>query len=116
SVRYDTDPDLVIETLLRITKAHPAVLSDPAPAALFLRLTDGALTFELRAYVAQLRERLETTSDLHRAILKKFRELGIKIAFPQMDLHIRDVPGQRAPMLARIADELGGPREASGST
>src|SRR5690606_24305158 len=64
--RYDTDPVLVIETLLRIAKAHPAVLEDPAPAALFLRLGDGAMHFELRAYGPQLRERLEMTSDLHR--------------------------------------------------
>ncbi|HEX6992542.1 MAG TPA: mechanosensitive ion channel domain-containing protein [Gammaproteobacteria bacterium] len=118
AVRYDTDPDLVIETLLRIAKAHPAVLEDPAPAALFLRLGDGAMHFELRAYVSQLRERLETTSDLHRTIIKKFRELGIQIAFPQMDLHIRDVPPRRTGMLARLAGagDTSVPREASGST
>ena len=31
-------------------------------------------------------------SELHRAIVKLFRERGIEIAFPQMDLHVRDVP------------------------
>jgi potassium-dependent mechanosensitive channel len=115
SVSYDSDADLVIETLLRIAKAHPSVLEDPAPAALFLRMGDAALQFELRVYVAQLRERMETTSDLHRAIIKKFRELGIKIAFPQMDLHIRDVPPRGSSRLARLAaDALGGEQRLEG--
>jgi len=31
-------------------------------------------------------------SDLRFAILKKFREHGVEIAFPQMDVHLKDVP------------------------
>jgi potassium-dependent mechanosensitive channel len=106
-VSYDADPDLVIESLIRLAKAHPAVLEEPPPAALFLKFGDSALQFELRAYVAQLRDRLTTTSDLHRAIIKEFRELGIEIAFPQMDLHIRDVPPRRGATLARGPGEIG---------
>ena len=112
AVRYDTDPDVVIETLLEVAHAHPTVREDPAPAALFLRLGDGAMHFELRAYVSQLRERLETTSDLHRAIIKIFRERGIQIAFPQMDLHVCDVPPRRPSRLARLAGDIGIAREA----
>ena len=102
-VRYDADPELVIDTLKSIARAHPAVLDDPEPTALFLKLGDSSLQFELRAYVGQLRDRLQTTSDLHREIVRAFRALGIPIAFPQMDLHIRDVPPRRGGMLARAA-------------
>src|SRR5690606_20240356 len=106
-VRYDADPELVIDTLTSIARAHPAVLEDPEPTALFLKLGDSALQFELRAYVGQLRERLQTTSDLHREIVRAFRALGIPIAFPQMDLHIRDVPPRRGERLSRAAGLVG---------
>jgi len=96
-VSYSADVDLVIATLLEIADQHPVVLKDPPPAALFLKFGDSALNFELRVYVDQLRERMETTSELHRSIITLFRERGIEIAFPQMDLHIRDVSGAGAP-------------------
>lgn len=89
-VSYEADVDLVLATLEEIAKKHPLVLGEPAPQALFLAFGDSALKFELRVYVAQLRDRLDTTSQLHRTIVKVFRERGIGIALPQMDLHVRD--------------------------
>jgi potassium efflux system protein len=106
-VSYDADPDLVIETLTRLAKAHPSVLAEPPPVALFVLFGDSALNFELRVYVSQLRERLPTASDLHRQIIKAFRELGIEIAFPQMDLHIRHVPPRRGGQLLRYPADAG---------
>ena len=55
-------------------------------------MADNALKFELRVYVSQMKERLLTKSELLVAIIKNFREAGIEIAYPQMDLHIRDLP------------------------
>lgn len=107
AVRYDADPELVIDTLTSVARAHPVVLPEPAPTALFLKLGESTLHFELRAYVAQLRDRLQTTSDLHREIVKAFRALDIPIAFPQMDLHIRDVPPRRGGMLGRAVGSAG---------
>lgn len=110
-VTHDADPELVIETLIRVASEHPAVLEEPEPAALFLQLGDSALHFELRVYVEHLSERLETTSDLHRGIVKAFREIGISIPYPQMDLHIRDVPSRRGRMLSRSAGQAEPPPE-----
>ncbi|MCB1669719.1 MAG: mechanosensitive ion channel [Gammaproteobacteria bacterium] len=90
-VSYDSDVDLVIKTLQEIADENQLVLSDPPPNVWFLMFGDSTLNFELRVYVSQLRERLETTSQIHRTIIKRFRELGIEIAFPQMDLHVRDM-------------------------
>jgi potassium-dependent mechanosensitive channel len=58
---------------------------------LFLKFGDSALGFELRVYVNQMKDRLVTISELHQTIIKEFRRKGIEIAYPQMDLHIRDV-------------------------
>ncbi|MGY6552963.1 MAG: mechanosensitive ion channel domain-containing protein [Wenzhouxiangella sp.] len=90
-VSYDADVDQVRSALLAVAREHPEVLTDPEPKAYFLQFGDSALTFELRVYVNQLRDRIPTTSELHTAIIKRFRQEGIEIAFPQMDLHIRDM-------------------------
>lgn len=90
-VSYSADVDLVRETLLKIASENPQVLKEPAPSVFFIHFGDSALNFELRVYVSQLRERLLTTSELHTSIIKRFRALNIEIAYPQMDLHVRDI-------------------------
>lgn len=89
-VSYSADPDRVMQALSEVAAEHPQVLSEPAPQVLFMRFGDSALDFELRAYVAVMRDRLVTISDLHRAIVRRFRDENIEIAFPQLDLHVRD--------------------------
>lgn len=91
-VSYDADIDEVMETLDSIAHNHPLVLKDPEPTVLFLKFGESALSFELRVYVSQVDERLGTISELHQAIIREFRRRGIRIAYPQMDLHIRDMP------------------------
>lgn len=91
-VSYESDPEQVMAILYRIAAAHPLSLSDPEPNVYFLNFADSSLSFELRVYVSQMRDRLVTSSELHTQILKAFRKEGIEIAFPQMDLHIRDMP------------------------
>ncbi len=91
-VSYDSDPEQVMDILYRIAVAHPLSLTDPEPNVYFLSFADSALSFELRVYVSQMSDRLVTTSELHTQILKAFRKEGIEISFPQMDLHIRDMP------------------------
>lgn len=91
-VSYGCDPLLVHRVLLEVATAHPLVLKDPAPAALFLRFGDSALEFEVWVYVRELASRLPVTHDLHNHILQALRENGIEIPFPQQDVHVRDVP------------------------
>jgi potassium efflux system protein len=102
-VSYDADPEQVMAILYRIAVAHPLSLAEPAPNVYFLNFADSSLSFELRVYVSQMRDRLVTSSELHTQILKAFRQEGIEIALPQMDLHIRDMP-ERA-----VAQPYGGP-------
>lgn len=90
-VSYQADVDQVLQTLTRIAQQHPLVLKDPEPSVLFLQFGDSALNFELRVYVGQLSDRMTTLSQLHQTIMREFRREGIEIAYPQMDLHIRDM-------------------------
>ncbi len=91
-VAYGSDTDLVTKTLLEIANAHKIVLRDPAPSAFFLGFGASSLDFELRVFVAIFGSRLVLLHDLNTAIAKRFAELGIEIAFPQLDLHVKELP------------------------
>jgi potassium-dependent mechanosensitive channel len=94
-VSYDADVDEVMGTLRAIAEGSPLVLKEPPPNVLFLHFGDSALNFELRVYVGQMKDRLATISELHQTIIKEFRRKGIEIAYPQMDLHVRDLPAAK---------------------
>jgi potassium efflux system protein len=112
-VGYKSDVDEVMAVLREIADECPQVMKDPAPTVFFLSFGNSSLNFELRVYVNQLRDRLMTTSDLHRTILREFRHRGIEIAYPQMDLHLRDMP---APNPATGSLEGTSSSPASGSS
>jgi potassium efflux system protein len=51
----------------------------------------------LRVFVADIADRLVAQSALNIRIAELFAEHGINIAFPQLDVHIRDVPAALLP-------------------
>ncbi len=91
-VAYGSDTDLVTSTLLKIARANEKVLKDPAPTAFFMGFGDSALNFELRVFISMFNQRLVLLHELNSEIDKCFKQLQIEIAFPQLDLHVRDVP------------------------
>jgi small-conductance mechanosensitive channel len=95
-VSYDADPDHVRRTLSAIAADHPLLLKDPSPQVLFMNFGESSLDFELRGVVADVNQRLSAASELRFAILRRFREEGIEIPFPQRDLHIRSAPESAA--------------------
>ncbi|MCC0016691.1 MAG: mechanosensitive ion channel family protein [Rhodobiaceae bacterium] len=88
-VGYDSDPDKVRDVLLEVARDHPGILAFPEPRAYFLDFGASSLDFQLYAYLSDVDNSLSVSSDLRYAILKRFREEGIEIPFPQSDVHIR---------------------------
>ncbi|MDH3642478.1 MAG: mechanosensitive ion channel, partial [Gammaproteobacteria bacterium] len=87
-VAYGSDVDRAMDLIREAADENDHVVDDPSPSVHFERFADSSLNLTLRAFVGQLSERLQTITELHKAIDKKFREAGIVIAFPQRDLHI----------------------------
>jgi potassium efflux system protein len=96
-VDYGTDPQKVLGILMQAAREHPLVLADPEPQSWFLTFGANSLDFELRVFVANLGDRLVTQNALNIRIAELFAEHGINMAFPQLDLHIRDLPTGFAP-------------------
>jgi potassium efflux system protein len=82
-VAYDSDPVQVREILTDVAGNHPQIVQSPPPGAFLLGfgvgLAHSALEFELRCVVADVEKALSVRSDLHYAIIKRFREAGIAI-------------------------------------
>jgi potassium efflux system protein len=89
-VSFQSNVDEVMELLQTLGENCPLVCKEPAPTVFFLRFGNSSLDFELRVYVDQMKDRLVVTSALHQVIFREFCARGIKIAYPQMDLHVRD--------------------------
>jgi small-conductance mechanosensitive channel len=87
-VAYGTDPDKVLQILMKVADDNPRTMNDPAPRAFFLGFGDSSLDFRLLAW-ADLDNRLEMESEIKVAINRELIEAGIEIPFPQRDLHIR---------------------------
>lgn len=94
-VAYGSDTAKVRGVLEACARAHPRILADPAPVALFRAFGESSLDFELRCFTDNVMERLAITSDLLFAIDRRFREEGIEIPFPQQVVYqIDSSPGK----------------------
>lgn len=87
-VAYESDVELVRETLLAVAHEHPTVLEDPPPAVRLEGFAESCLDFALLCWIPEAVLDDEISSDLRFAVLRAFREKGITIPFPQRDLHI----------------------------
>jgi potassium efflux system protein len=91
-VAYGTDPKLVHRLLLQAAKEQPQVLPEPEPVSWFLSFGASSLDFELRIYVGAMGDRLQVQNAINTRITELFAQNGVEIAFPQLDLHVRDLP------------------------
>jgi len=88
-VAYDSDVELVTETMIEAAKGVENVLEDPAPRVQFLKFGDSSLDFRLLVWSVQPRRHLEIKSDINYRIWRLFRERGIEIPYPTTEFRMR---------------------------
>jgi small-conductance mechanosensitive channel len=88
-VSYDSDLETVLRCLQEVGEESSNVLKDPPPSVLHIGFGDSAWDMRLRCWVSSPQGRTIVRSELNCAIVRKFRENGIEIPFPQRDLHVR---------------------------
>lgn len=89
-VAYDSDIGLVMGLLKEIADNHSQVLRYPEPIVVFSDFAASSLNFILRFWVGDLAQAHDIITDLRVTIAKRFTEKNIDIAFPQLDIHIRN--------------------------
>ncbi|MEW6002875.1 MAG: mechanosensitive ion channel domain-containing protein [Nitrospirota bacterium] len=87
-VAYGSDIDVVEKTLIEIASQNENILKEPRPRVRFREFGESSLNFELLCWAKDPALRGLTVHELNKAIYKKFNERGIKIPFPQRDVHI----------------------------
>ena len=99
---------------------HPLVLTEPKPEVVFSQFGDSTLNFELRVVIPSREKFSRVVHELNMAIDAAFREQGIEIAFPQRELHIRNLDLNpavgSAPAAAMAGDVADRPRSAPPET
>lgn len=90
SVAYDSDIELVDETLIRAVEGVSRVLTDPSPRVQFLRFSESALDFRLLVWTNEPRASVQIRSDINHRIIKLFKETGIEIPYPRQELYLHN--------------------------
>src|SRR5262249_29810486 len=88
-VAYGTPPDKMLEIMLAVARAHPRVLSQPEPVALFQGFGESALLFELQVWTDRFELWVQTRSELSVALYAALSEAGFEIPFPQREVRLR---------------------------
>jgi small-conductance mechanosensitive channel len=106
-VRYGTDPTRVLPLLREAALAHPEVLREPAPVALFREFGDSSLNFAVRFWIAEPQRFWTVWSEVTISVSKALEAAGIEIPFPQRDLHLKTVTEGAGTVLRGSVDPTG---------
>jgi small-conductance mechanosensitive channel len=83
-VAYGTDLDTLFPRILQAVGAVPRVIDDPAPGVLLSNFAADGLELTIGFWIADPdRGLLGVRSEVNRALMKLFDELGVEIPFPQ---------------------------------
>jgi len=87
-VAYGSDVDQAMSIMEAVAVDNERVLETPEPFVTFESFGDSSLLLNLRCFVGSIEHRLLVISELHEEINRRFAEVDINIAFPQMDVHL----------------------------
>ena len=87
-VHYKSDMAQVEQALIKAAKAMPGPAHIKTPVALLVNFGDNSVNWELSLWTQSPWSQLVTRSQLNMLIWNIFKEEGIELAFPQLDLHL----------------------------
>jgi small-conductance mechanosensitive channel len=99
-VSYDADPDVVERVLIdeahKATNEVPGLLGEPGPSVIFVPgFGVSSLELTLVCRVRDYTDQQLVKHELHKRILKRFRQEGIDIPFPTRMVYVKNAPPER---------------------
>jgi small-conductance mechanosensitive channel len=99
-VHHDSDLRQVIKMCEEAALTCARVLPEPEPKCLFVEFGESALKLQLRFWIGDAQNGVQNVkSDVLLEIWQRFKQHGVRIPYPQRDLHIRS-GGERTPLQA----------------
>jgi small-conductance mechanosensitive channel len=111
NVASGSDPRQTRDILLRLAKEHPHVMAAPEPFVDFDEFGADSLNFKLYAFTYDLTKNAGTRTDLRIGILDAFKQAGIRIAFLQADVTVRNIDRLREA----VSEYVSGPHNGNGA-
>ncbi|PIW60052.1 mechanosensitive ion channel domain-containing protein [Shewanella sp. CG12_big_fil_rev_8_21_14_0_65_47_15] len=90
AVARDSDPAKVEATLYQAVQECEDALATPEPEVWFAGFGKHTQDYEVRAYAKDMSARWPLRHDLHKRITKKLKENNLELAYPQMEIHIKN--------------------------
>ncbi|MCE4605710.1 MAG: mechanosensitive ion channel family protein [Desulfurococcales archaeon] len=94
-VAYGTDLDKAVKIALDTVKQVEGVLDTPDPQVVVAELADSSVNLQIRAW-ARKDDFFTVKEAIIKAVYAKYNEEEIEIPFPQLDVHVRDMPESQA--------------------
>lgn len=91
-VAYGSDVDLVVKILEASALEHAEISHKENIEARFVNFGNSSLDFQLLFFSDDVFRIEKVKSEIRKIINRKFIENNITIPFPQVDLHVKDVP------------------------
>jgi len=88
---YGTDIEKALNVLHGLMDEHPFCLVNPAPEVFVDEYADSAIVFTMRCW-APPQVWFKTKVELQTRLKQELDKAGIEIPFPQLDLHVKDMP------------------------
>jgi len=106
AIAYGSNLTLARKVMSDTVRSIPNVLATPEPTVLFIGFGENSLNFSIGIFVSEISKRMPAINELHIRLEQAFRENGIEIPFPQMDIHIRSVVQQPSDTAALYPEKL----------
>jgi len=91
-VAYGSDVDLVVKVLEASALEHPEISHKENIEARFVDFGSSSLDFHLLFFSDNVFRIEKVKSEIRKIINRKFNENNIVISFPQVDVHVKDIP------------------------
>ncbi len=99
-VHHESDLKAVLLLCEDAAGATLRVLPDPAPKCLFIEFGESSLKLQLRFWIGDAQNGVQNVkSDVLIEIWQRFKQQGVRVPYPQRDLHLRSSV-ERAPLQA----------------
>jgi potassium-dependent mechanosensitive channel len=93
-ISYNSDLETATILMLEAAADTKRVLREPEAVCFVTGFGDNGLNLELRAWINDPQNGLGSIKDeLLRGVLRRFKEKGIELPYPQMVLHHKSMPG-----------------------
>ncbi len=88
-VSYGSDLDKVLRVMKEVADENEYVMKSPEPEVHLIEFGDSSWNMQLRAWIGNVKDYPQIRNQLNQGIVRKFKEYGVEIPFPQRDLHVR---------------------------